>query len=90
MEYCVQVWGLQHKKHVKLVEQVQRLTTMMIKGLEHLYEETLKELGLFSLEKERLQGNLTAAFQYLRGAYKQEEDKLFTWSDSNRTKREWF
>jgi len=47
----------------------------MIKGLEHLsYEDRLRELNVFSLEKRRLQGDLTTAFQYLIGAYNQKRN----------------
>ena len=57
------------------MEWVQRRTTKMIEGLEHLsYEEPLREMDLFSLEKIRLCRDLIAAFQYLRGASKQDGD----------------
>ncbi|PKU28255.1 hypothetical protein llap_21439 [Limosa lapponica baueri] len=57
----------------------------MIRGLEHLsYEDRLRELGLFSLEKRRLQGELIAAFQYLKGTYTKAGEGLFTRACSDR------
>ena len=59
----------------------------MIRRLEHLsYGERLSKLGLFSLEKRRLQADLIVAFQYLKGTCKQEGEWLFTWVDSDRTR----
>lgn len=44
----------------------------IIRRLEHSYEDRLRELGLFILEKRRFWRDLTEAFQYLKGAYIQE------------------
>ncbi|KAK4814151.1 hypothetical protein QYF61_009198 [Mycteria americana] len=72
---------------MELLERVQRRATRTIRGLEHLsYEDRLREVGLFSLEKRRLLGDLIAAFQYLKGAYKKDGDKLFSRACCNRTR----
>jgi len=59
----------------------------MIRGLEYLScEDSLRELGLFSLEQRRLRGDLLAAFQYLKRAYRKDGEGLLTRVCSDRTR----
>ena len=59
----------------------------MIQGMEHLScKDRMEELGLFNLEKRRLRCDLILAFEYLKGSYWKEEDRLFSSVCGNRTK----
>jgi len=59
----------------------------MIRGLELIScEERLGELGLFSLEKSRLQGDLIVAFWYLKGTYRKDGERCFSRACSERTR----
>lgn len=54
--------------------------------MEHLSsKERLREWGLFSLEKRRLQGDLMAAFHYVKAAFRKDEERLFKRACSNST-----
>ncbi|KAJ7399286.1 hypothetical protein BTVI_116414 [Pitangus sulphuratus] len=87
LECCVQFWAPQYKRDMKFLEQVQWRAIKMMKGLEHLfYEQRLRELDLFSLEKRTVRENIIHAYKCLKGGCQDNGARLSSVVPSNRTK----
>ena len=87
LEYAVQFWSPNYRKDIDLLERIQRRATKMIPTLRaQPYEERLKRLNLFTLEKRRLRGDMIQVFKYLKKFNNVDYSKFFELQTNSRTR----
>lgn len=87
LEYCAQVWAPYLRKDIDMLERVQRRATRMISGFEgKSYEERLKDLGMFSVERRFLRGDMIQVYKIFTSIDNIEVNKFFI-IDSRRETR---
>jgi len=84
LEYCIQAWSPFLVKDKLVLENAQRRATKLVRGLKNFsYEERLQILGLTTLEKRRLRGDLIETYKILTGKDDINYGHLFTLESSD-------
>ena len=88
LEYGNTVWSPMLKKHIHMIEDVQRRFTKRIAGFKDKpYEERLRELRLPSLEYRRIRGDLIESYKILNKIYDETTtERLLPLSDNKMTR----
>jgi len=87
LEYGIQFWRPGNKGELAALEGVQRRATRMIKEVRGLsYEKRLEVLGLFSLERRLMRGDLIQAFKIIKGIDNVDRERFFQFDSSNKTR----
>ena len=90
VRYCVQCRAPLCRRDVEGLERVQGRAAGLGKGLGHKScEEQLGELGVFSLERRRLRGDLIILYSCLKGVCDKVGAGLCSQVTSNRTRGNW-
>ena len=91
MDYAVQFWCPYYRMDINSLEAVQRRMTKMIHNIRNLpYEDRLRELGLHSLERRRLRGDMIEVFKWVAGINKGDINDVLKFSEGERTRSNGF
>ena len=77
LDYASSVWAQYKKKHIDMIENVQKRATKQIPGMKNLpYEERSRKLELPTLSYRRLRGDMIEVYKIIQGHYDPEASTI--------------
>jgi len=87
VDYCSSVWNPYYVKDIELLERVQHRFTRLFSELRNLpYDDRLRQLGLWSLQKRRNRTDLIELFKLVKGFSSTPWNVFFHKSENNVTR----